>query len=49
KIIVSNNLLSNFNFAASKNSSTHIPIQILYNTIEYYKVNKKEAWILFQD
>jgi hypothetical protein len=49
KIISSNNLLSNLNFAASKNSSTHTPIQILHNAIEHYKANNKEAWILFQD
>ena len=42
-------LLSNLNFAASKNCSTHTPIQILLNTIEHYKANNKEAWILFQD
>ena len=49
KIISSNNLLSNLNFAASKNSSTHTPIQILHNTIEHYISHNKEAWILFQD
>jgi hypothetical protein len=48
-IINTNNLLSNLNFAATKNSSTHIPIQILNNTIEYYKHFNKEAWIMFQD
>ena len=42
-IINSNNLLSNLNFAATKNSSTHIPIQILNNTIEHYKHFNKEA------
>jgi hypothetical protein len=42
-IISKNNLLSDLNFAATKNSSTHIPIQILNNTIEHYKTNKKEA------
>jgi hypothetical protein len=49
QIISSNNLLSNLNYAASKNLSTHIPIQILHNTIEHYKTYNKEAWILFQD
>src|ERR1043165_3987657 len=49
KIISSNNLLSDLNFATTKNSSTHILIQILYNTIEHYKLHNKEAWILFQD
>ena len=49
KIISSNNLLSNLNYAASKNSSTHTPIQILHNTIEHYISHNKEAWILFQD
>ena len=49
KIISSNNLLSNLNFAASKNSSTHTPIQILHNTIEHYISHNKEAWLLFQD
>ena len=49
KIISSKNLLSNLNFAATKNSSTHIPIQILHNTIEHYISHNKEAWILFQD
>jgi exonuclease III len=48
-IITTNNLLSNLNFAATANSSTHIPIQILNNTIEHYKNQNKEAWILFQD
>jgi len=48
-IINSNKLLSNLNFAATKNSSTHIPIQILNNTIEHYKHFNKEAWIMFQD
>ena len=49
KIISTNNLLSNLNFAATKNSSTHTPIQILHNTIEHYISYNKEAWILFQD
>ena len=49
KIITSNNLLSNLNFVASKNSSTYIPIQILHNTIEHYILHNKEAFILFQD
>src|SRR5205085_580313 len=49
KIITSNNLFSNLNFAASKNSSTHIPIQILHNTIEHYILHNKEAFIIFQD
>ena len=49
QIISNNHLLSNLNFAASKNSLTHIPIQILHNTIEHYKIHNKEAWILFQD
>jgi hypothetical protein len=49
QIITQNNLLSNLNFAATKNSSTHTPIQILHNTIEYYKNTNQEAWILFQD
>ena len=44
-----NKLLSNLNFAATKNSLTHTPIQILLNTIEHYKESNKEAWILFQD
>jgi hypothetical protein len=48
-IINTNNLLSNLNFAATKNSSTHIPIQILNNTIEHYKHFNKEVWIMFQD
>jgi exonuclease III/ribonuclease HI len=48
-IINKNNLLSNLNFAATSNSSTHIPIQILNNTIEHYKQTNQEAWILFQD
>ena len=47
--ITQHKLLSNLNFAATKNTSTHIPIQILHNTIEHYKLHKKEAWILFQD
>ena len=38
-IINKNNLLSNLNFVATSNSSTHTPIQILNNTIEYYKQN----------
>src|SRR6185437_6859416 len=49
QIINQHHLLSDLNFAATKNSSTHIPIQILLNTIEHYKTNNKEAWILFQD
>ena len=49
KIIISNNLLSNLNYAGTKNSSTHIPIQILHNTIEHYISQNKEVWILLQD
>ena len=43
QIISSNNLLSNLNFTASKNLSTHTPIQILHNTIKHYKTHNKEA------
>ena len=49
QIINQHYLLNDLNFATTKNCSIHTPIQILLNTIEYYKNNNKEVWILFQD